>query len=112
MSDGDLREGETIAHYTVGRRLGGGGMGVVHEAMDESLERKVALKVIDPALAQDPDFRARFTREAQAQASLSPADKAMMAADPEAAAMDAKMRAYCRANPKASSSEAAMKAMQ
>ena len=70
MSDGDLREGETIAHYTVGRRLGGGGMGVVHEAMDESLERKVALKVIAPALAQDPDFRARFTREAQAQASL------------------------------------------
>lgn len=47
--------------------------------------------------------------DAQAQASMSAADKAMIAADPQAAA---KMRAYCKANPKASSSEAAMKAMQ
>lgn len=50
--------------------------------------------------------------DAEAQAQLSAADKAMMQADPQAAAIDAKMRAYCRANPKASSSEAAMKAMQ
>ncbi|GJD46165.1 hypothetical protein AFCDBAGC_4045 [Methylobacterium cerastii] len=50
--------------------------------------------------------------DAQAQASLSPADKAMIAADPQASALDAKMRAYCKANPKASSSEAMTKAMQ
>jgi serine/threonine-protein kinase len=64
------REGERIGHYRVGRRLGGGGMGVVHEARDENLDRPVALKVIAPELAEDAEFRARFTREAQAQASL------------------------------------------
>ena len=48
-------------------------MGVVFEAEDESLNRKVALKVISPHLAEDDDFRARFTREAQAQASLDSA---------------------------------------
>ena len=50
--------------------------------------------------------------DAEAMAALSPSDKAMLQADPQAAAVDAKMRAYCKANPKASSSEAAMKAMQ
>ncbi len=64
------RQGEIIGHYRVGRRLGGGGMGVVFEARDENLERPVALKVIAPELAEDPEFRARFTREAQAQALL------------------------------------------
>jgi len=48
-------------------------MGVVFEAEDESLNRKVALKVISPHLAEDEDFRARFTREAKAQASLDSA---------------------------------------
>ena len=48
-------------------------MGVVFEADDESLNRKVALKVISPHLAEDDEFRARFTREAQAQASLDSA---------------------------------------
>ncbi len=64
------RQGELIGHYRVGRRLGGGGMGVVFEARDENLERPVALKVISPELAEDAEFRARFTREAQAQAML------------------------------------------
>ena len=64
------RQGERIGHYRVGRRLGGGGMGVVFEARDENLERPVALKVISPGLAEDAEFRARFTREAQAQAML------------------------------------------
>ncbi|GEP11197.1 hypothetical protein [Methylobacterium gnaphalii] len=50
--------------------------------------------------------------EAQAQASLSAQDKAMLQADPQAAAIDAKVKAYCRANPKVLSSEAVMKAMQ
>jgi serine/threonine protein kinase len=45
-------------------------MGVVFEARDENLQRPVALKVISPELAEDAEFRARFTREAQAQALL------------------------------------------
>ena len=70
MSADYPRQGERIGHYRVGRRLGGGGMGVVFEARDENLERPVALKVISPELAEDAEFRARFTREAQAQALL------------------------------------------
>ncbi|MFC4784588.1 serine/threonine-protein kinase [Nocardioides sp. MAHUQ-72] len=62
--------GEMMGSYRIGRRLGGGGMGVVFEALDTVLDRQVALKVISPHLADDPGFRARFTREAQAQASL------------------------------------------
>jgi serine/threonine-protein kinase len=45
-------------------------MGIVFEAVDGVLDRRVALKIISPHLAGDPGFRARFTREAQAQASL------------------------------------------
>lgn len=71
MSIGGYPEtGQQIGQFRVGRRIGGGGMGVVFEALDESLARTVALKVISPHLADDPAFRARFTREAQAQASL------------------------------------------
>ncbi len=70
VSAGYPAEGESIGPYRIVRRIGGGGMGVVFEADDESLNRKVALKVISPHLAENDDFRARFTREAQAQASL------------------------------------------
>lgn len=45
-------------------------MGTVYDALDTSLDRHVALKLITPGLAGDPEFRARFVREAQAQASL------------------------------------------
>jgi serine/threonine-protein kinase len=62
--------GELIGSYRVGQRLGMGGMGIVFEALDTQLNRQVALKIISPHLADDPAFRARFTREAQAQASL------------------------------------------
>ncbi|MCD4533289.1 serine/threonine protein kinase [Nocardioides sp. cx-169] len=62
--------GEMVGPYRVERRLGLGGMGVVFVALDPVLERRVALKVIAPHLAEDETFRARFTREAQAQASL------------------------------------------
>jgi hypothetical protein len=62
--------GELIGPYQVGERLGQGGMGVVFAALDTQLNRRVALKIISPHLADDPEFRARFTREAQAQASL------------------------------------------
>ncbi|MGH3361360.1 MAG: serine/threonine-protein kinase [Nocardioides sp.] len=62
--------GQRIGPYRVLRRIGGGGMGVVYEAEDEGLGRRVALKVIAPHLAEDDEFRARFTREAQALAAL------------------------------------------
>ncbi|HWJ80951.1 MAG TPA: serine/threonine-protein kinase [Nocardioides sp.] len=62
--------GAHVGPYRVVRELGRGGMGVVFEAVDAVLDRRVALKIISPQLAEDPAFRARFTREAQAQASL------------------------------------------
>ncbi|WP_182378044.1 serine/threonine-protein kinase [Nocardioides sp. WS12] len=65
-----LPPGELLGPYRIVRELGAGGMGTVYEAVDTTLHRNVALKVITSALAGDPGFRARFVREAQAQASL------------------------------------------
>lgn len=62
--------GDRIGRFRLLGRLGSGGMGVVHDALEENLERRVALKVIAPDLAGDPDFRARFAVEARALASL------------------------------------------
>uniref|UniRef100_UPI003F4BBC6B serine/threonine-protein kinase n=1 Tax=Nocardioides sp. SYSU DS0651 TaxID=3415955 RepID=UPI003F4BBC6B len=62
--------GARIGRFRIMEQLGQGGMGVVFRAMEENLGREVALKVIAPLFAHDPEFRARFTREAQAQASL------------------------------------------
>lgn len=59
-----------LGPYRIVRRLGFGGMGVVFEALDGTLNRPVALKVISSHLADDAGFRARFVREAQAQASV------------------------------------------
>lgn len=56
--------------YRVERLLGRGGMGVVYEAVQTSLERRVALKVLRPELAEDPAFVDRFRREGRLQASL------------------------------------------
>lgn len=69
-TEGFPAPGERIGPYEVVRQLGMGGMGVVFEAVDTVLQRRVALKVISPYLAGDPAFRVRFTQEAQAQASL------------------------------------------
>ena len=63
-------EGDQIGPYRVMRRIGGGGMGAVFEAVDETLDRRVALKVIAPHLAEDAAFRDRFTAEAQSLAAL------------------------------------------
>ncbi len=63
-------EGTQLGGYRLLRELGRGGMGVVHEAIDLALERRVALKLLPPAFAGDPSALARFKREAHAVARL------------------------------------------
>jgi predicted esterase YcpF (UPF0227 family) len=63
--------GATIGGYHIAQKLGAGGMGAVYLAKQISLDRNVALKVLDPVLANDPQFVARFTREAYAAAQLA-----------------------------------------
>jgi serine/threonine protein kinase/Tfp pilus assembly protein PilF len=66
----DLEIGAVIAGHRIERLVGRGGMGVVYLAVDESLERPVALKLIAPDLASDTRFRDRFKREARMLAEL------------------------------------------
>ncbi len=63
--------GRTLGPYEVVAKLGEGGMGEVYRARDTRLNRDVAIKVLPASVAQDPDRRARFEREAQAVAALS-----------------------------------------
>lgn len=60
-----------LAHFDVMRMIGRGGMGVVLEAFDSRLQRHVAIKVLDPDLADDEIARQRFCREARAAASIT-----------------------------------------
>src|SRR5882757_2676370 len=63
--------GRTLAHYRINSAIGAGGMGEVYRATDMKLGRDVALKILPPDVASDPERLARFQREARAVAALN-----------------------------------------
>ncbi|HEX6851298.1 MAG TPA: protein kinase [Candidatus Polarisedimenticolaceae bacterium] len=66
-----MRPGDSLLHYRLVDKIGEGGMGVVWRARDTTLDREVAIKILPPEFALDPERLARFEREARVLASLN-----------------------------------------